>query len=194
MELTRAVARLPEQHVARCGCPLDQQVVVGQLTGERANRLRRSRDQRAARPLQQVAHLRVSGLREVLIPQADGAQPLRSAQADDIVGISAERAADVGIGVRDCDEDPLEVVQPDRWNGGQHRRPSRPAVIDDDHGPAGEVRQWSIAPVGAFTALGSRRSFASMHRSIPRDGGCSRPAFSETRMPPVEIAPNAYSS
>jgi hypothetical protein len=74
-------------------------------------------------------------------------------QADDIIGVGAERAANVGIGDRNGDDDLLGLVEPHGSEGGQHRRPGREAVVDEDDGAAGHVGRRSLAPVCAFAPL-----------------------------------------
>ena len=96
---------------------------------------------------EQPDHLGVGGLREVLVPLADGVERLRRLQADHPVRHLAQRGHGAARRDRDGQNDPGRAMRPGDLAGGPGRGPGGDAVVHHDRGPPGHRRPGPVQPV-----------------------------------------------
>src|SRR5258706_11330424 len=123
------VLRMPSRSSAR-GFPR----ISRALTGGRA-------------PREQLAHLVVRGLGEVLVPAPDGLERLRRDRADDVVDLRAQRLAGLGRRHGDGDDDAGRLLLAQRPDGGLHGGSGGQTVVDEDHGALAHLLSRTVASV-----------------------------------------------
>ncbi len=99
---------------------------------------------------EQLAHLFVGCLREVLVPEADGDEGLRRDHADDLVDFRAELVTDSLRGDGHRHHDLFGMALADGERGGMHRSAGREAVVDEDHRASVDVDRRAAAAIQAL--------------------------------------------
>src|SRR5215216_5239023 len=89
----------------------------------------------------------VTGLTEVLIPEAHSAERLRCHGADDFVDLAAERLARVAGRDRYRDDDSGRAGRLEGLDRGLHRGTGRETVVHQDDRPTRQIGFGSFAPV-----------------------------------------------
>jgi len=98
-------------------------------------------------------YLLVRRLAEVFVPESDGVERLGRHGTHDFVGLAQQRRARVARRDRHGDDDARRVTGGERFHRRPHRRAGGQAVIDEDHGAAGEIRIRAVAPVRALAPV-----------------------------------------
>jgi hypothetical protein len=102
---------------------------------------------------EQIAHLVVCRLREILVPKADGVKRLWRDGANDVVDYFSQLIARLGRGDGNGHDDAARTLLFQGFNGRVHRGPGRKPVIHEDHSPATHVGGRTIASVQALATL-----------------------------------------
>jgi hypothetical protein len=166
IELVRAVGRFADEHDARLADPVEQRVVIRRAAGERLRPLPDDIDDLPVRRRMRIVsrcdpagrredrfHFLVGCLVEVPVPLTDRHELWRDERAHDFVRQPAEPRARFlrADGRRHDDARRLVVAQ--RHDRRLHRRARREAVVDEDHGAAGERGARSSATIERVTAI-----------------------------------------
>jgi hypothetical protein len=105
------------------------------------------------RVLEQLVHLVVGRLREVLVPSPDPVKWLGRFGADDVVSDVAEGVARLRRGDRYRHDDARGLFFPKRSDSGSHRGTRRKTIVDEDHRLAGQVWKGTIAAIPSLPPL-----------------------------------------
>ena len=100
--------------------------------------------------LEEMVHLFIARLREVLVPEADGAEWLRRLCAHDLVDDVSERLTRIGCRDGNGDHDVRWRQFPHRMDGGAHARAGRESVVDENDCFVGDVRKSATAAIAAL--------------------------------------------
>jgi hypothetical protein len=97
--------------------------------------------------------LLVRGLREVFVPEPNGVERLRGDGANDVVCRLTQRVTGLRRRDRDGDDDASRVFLAQCRDADPHAGAGREAVVNENHGPAGDIGERSIAAVLALTPV-----------------------------------------
>ena len=117
---------------------------------------------------EQVDHLAIVDLGEVVVPLADRPQPGRLLDADDLVGVVREGSHRVGCGDGDGQHDAIRAVGASDMTGSPRRRAGGDAIVDDHRDSADEIDSGSVSSEACGPAL----EFFALLLLDPAEVGC----------------------